>query len=593
MHIVIAALCLAVATMLLQGKCALAQEQEGSERQVAQLSRSAPEAGSGTSRKALARARRYMVSAANPHAVRAGLEMLRAGGSAVDAAIATQLVLNLVEPQSSGIGGGAFILHWHAGDKKLVTYDGREQAPAAAQPGRFLQDDGSPRRLRDAIFGGLSIGVPGLVRVMALAHDRHGKLPWAKLFEPAIRLSKRGFAVSRRLNLLLRWIGAAGFSPAARAYFFDADDSARPTGHLLRNPEFAETLQRIAEGGPNAFYSGPIAQAVVRAATTAQRHQSDMTLADLANYQPRVRTPVCVTYRRHRVCGMGPPSSGGLTVAMVLKLIEPFDLGAQPLNTQAMHLIAEAEKLAYADRARYMADDDFVPVPMGLIDARYLDVRRRLIDPKRAGPRRKPGRPPGLKRTYGHDFSQESSGTSHISIVDGEGNAVSMTTTIESAFGSRQWAAGFLLNNELTDFSFRQIDRQGRRVANAVAAGKRPRSSMAPTIVFGPDGRLQAVLGSPGGTRIILYVIKTLVGLIDWKLDAQAAAALTNFGARRSAFEVEQSLGAPMLGLRMKARGHTIRAGLMVSGTHVVVRRPDGVLEGGADPRREGIALGD
>ena len=533
-----------------------------------------------------------MVAAANPHATKAGLEMLRAGGSAVDAAIATQLVLNLVEPQSSGIGGGAFIVHWDARAKKLVTYDGRERAPAAARPERFLLADGRPRRLRDAIFGGLSIGVPGLVRVMALAHTRHGRLPWARLFEPAIALSQRGFAVSRRLNLLLRWLGAGAFSPAARNYFFDAGGSARSTGYILKNPQFAKTLLAIAKRGPDAFYAGPIAQAIVHAATTAQRHKSDMTLADMANYQPRVRAPICITYRRHRVCGMGPPSSGALTVAMVLKLIEPYNLGAQPLNTTALHLIAEAEKLAYADRARYMADGDFVPVPKGLIDTRYLDERRRLIDVDRAGPRRKPGRPPGLKRTFGRDFSQESSGTSQISIIDADGNALSMTTTIESAFGSRQWAAGFLLNNELTDFSFRPTDRQGRRVANAVAAGKRPRSSMAPTIVFGPDGKVKAVLGSPGGTRIILYVVKTLVGIIDWKLDAQAAAALTNFGARREAFEIEQSLSASMLALHMKARGHKVRARLMVSGTHIVMRR-NGWLEGGADPRREGVALGD
>jgi gamma-glutamyltranspeptidase/glutathione hydrolase len=538
-----------------------------------------------------------MVAAANPSAVAAGLEILRAGGSAVDAAVAVQLVLNLVEPQSSGLGGGAFLLHWDALKRELNSYDGRETATAAARPDRFLVH-GNPRTPADAAFGGLSVGVPGTLRLLEAAHKQHGRLPWHRLFQPAIRLAEHGFEVSPRLNLLLWWHGPQGFSPEARRYFFDETGKPHRAGHLLKNPELAQTLRTIAERGADAFHTGATADAIVAAVRNAPNHAGDITREDLAAYSVKERRPVCIVYRRHHVCGMGPPSSGGLAVGQVLRLIEPFDLGTGPgaaLNSRALHIIAEAEKLAFADRNFYVADPDFSPVPDGLLDDSYLAARRSLISGASVLSRPRPGRPPGAANgRLGADATVEGAGTSHVSIVDRDGNAVALTTTIESAFGSRLWAAGFLLNNELTDFSFHPFDSQGRALANAIAPGKRPRSSMAPTLVFDEHGRLKAVLGSPGGPRIILYVVKTLVALIDWKLDAQQAAALMNFGSRGGPFEIESDRPEGIWSaLRMRAYGHHIRADLMTSGTHVIVRRPDGMLEGGADPRREGVARGD
>jgi gamma-glutamyltranspeptidase/glutathione hydrolase len=576
---------------------------------LAQRPQLAPEAATGRSERGLARARTQMVSAANPLAVDAGLAMLREGGSAVDAAIAVQLVLNVVEPQSSGIGGGAFLLHWDAAAKELRTYDGRETAPAAARPDRFLKD-GRPLPFDEAVHSGLSIGVPGVVRLMELVHQRHGKLPWARLFEPAIKLAEQGFPVSPRLNLLLTWRGADSFDPAARRLYFDEGGAARPMGFILKNPALADALRRIASEGSPGFYTGPVAEAVVAATTGAPNHAGDLSLADLAAYKVQERAPVCFLYRRHRICGMGPPSSGGVAVAQTLMLLEPFDLGQGPaaaLNPLAMHLIAEAEKLAFADRNHYLADPDFVSVPASLLDTNYISERHKLIDPVAAMPRPKPGSPPGVQgQAFGNDMTLESVGTSHISIVDSAGNAVAMTTTIESAFGSRVLASGFLLNNQLTDFSFRPRDRDDRPIANAVEPGKRPRSSMAPTMVFDETGRLKAVLGSPGGSRIILYVVKALVALIDWELDAQSAAALVNFGSRGGPFEIEYDqatsweallrpwLSTPSLwlALRVKPFGHRIAPDLMTSGLHIVVVRDHG-LEGGADPRREGVARGD
>lgn len=575
-----------LAAAVLGGSAALGQD-----------TRAAPETGTGWYGGGLATAASRMVAAANPHAVEAGLEMLRAGGSAADAAVAVQLVLNLVEPQSSGIGGGAFILHWDATARQLATFDGRETAPSAAGADRFLVD-GQPRAVDDAVFGGLSVGVPGTLAALEAVHRRYGRLPWARLFEPAIRLAAGGFRVSPRLHLLLRWYGAESFAPAARRYFFDTTGSARPAGYLLRNPEFAATLRAIAAGGAAAFYTGPIAEAIVKSVREAPNHAGDMTAADLAGYRVREREPICVPYRAYRVCGMGPPSSGGLAVAQVLKLIEPFDIGSRrghAMSARALHLIAEAEKLAFADRDTFIGDPDFVTPPAGLLNAGYLEGRRALIDPATAMARPSAGSPPQTTgQLFGDDATIEASGTSHVSIVDDAGNVLAMTTTIEAAFGSRLWAAGFLLNNELTDFSFRPADTAGRPLANAVGPGKRPRSSMAPTIVFDAEGRPWAALGSPGGSRIILYVVKALVALIDWKLDAQAALDLMNFGSRGGPFEIEIDHGrAVWHALKVKPYGHRISADLLTSGTHVIVLRGPGRLEGGADPRREGIARGD
>ncbi|MBO0766611.1 MAG: gamma-glutamyltransferase, partial [Hyphomicrobiaceae bacterium] len=539
----------------------------------------------------------HMVVAANPLAAAAGLKILRAGGSAADAAIAVQLVLNLVEPQSSGLGGGGFALYWDAAGARLTSYDGRETAPATARPDRFLQD-GRPLELGAAIPSGASVGVPGTVRLLEAMHKAHGKLPWAQLFAPAIRLAEEGFPISPRLRHLLQWYGAQSFSPQARSTFFDRSGSARAEGALLKNPEFAATLRAIAKDGADAFYTGAIAQAIVDAVRLAPHRQGDLALSDLAGYRVKEREPVCFAYRAMRICSMGPPSSGGLAVGQVLKLIEGFDVGRGPadaLNPRALHLIAEAERLAFADRDRYVGDPDFVQVPASLLDADYLDSRRRLIDPEGVMAKVGPGKPPQIgSLAPGVDDTVEQDGTTHFSIIDRDGNIVSMTSTIEAGFGSRLWVAGFLLNNELTDFALSPVDSADRPLANAVGPAKRPRSSMAPTIVFDADGKPWAALGAPGGSHIILYVVKALVALIDWKLDAQSAVSLMNFGSRGGPFEIE--VGSPSAlwnALAMRRYGHRIRANDLESGTHVIVVRAAGRLEGGADPRREGVARGE
>ena len=576
---------------------------------VAQRGEIAPEAASGWTGRTSAVAERFMVAAANPYAVDAGVEILRAGGSAVDAAIAVQWVLGLVEPQSSGLGGGAFLLHWDAARRDITAWDGRETAPAAARPDRFVRD-GAVLPFQTAVASGLSVGVPGVVRLMEDAHRVHGRLPWPRLFDAAIRLADKGFQVSTRLNILLRLEGPSRFSPAARRYFFDPVGSARPAGATLVNPAYAATLRRIAAEGAAGFYSGPVAAAIVQAVTEVPGYPGDLTLDDLAAYRVERRVALCVGYRQRRICGMPAPSSGGLAVAQTLRLLEPLDLGQGPaaaMRPPALHLVAEAEKLAYADRDRYVADPAFAPLPQGLLDDDYLAGRRAMISPTRPMPRPAagvPARQSGL--LPGVDATEESVGTSHVSIVDADGNAVSLTTTIEGAFGSHLFAAGFLLNNQLTDFSLRPVDSEGRPIANRVEGGKRPRSTMAPTLVFDRDGKLEAVLGSPGGGRIILYVVKTIVAMVDWQLDPQQAVALPNFGSRGGAFEIELDpsfswdallrpwVSRPTLwyALAMRAYGHAVTPDFLTSGLHVVARRGDRWL-GAADPRREGVARGD
>ena len=564
---------------------------------VAAQTPAAPEARTGWRDLPLAIAHQTMIAAANPLAVEAGLEILRQGGNAADAAVTVQLVLNLVEPQSSGIGGGALALHWSAASGQLQGFDGRETAPLAARADRFLRD-GRPMAHREAVRSGLSIGVPGTLRLLERLHKAKGRLPWRTVVEPAAVLAEKGFAVSHRLHALLSRAPAASFQPAARIYFYDRLGSPRPEGFLLRNPEFAATLRRIAEGGAEAFYRGDVAARIVAAARAVPDAPGDLSEDDLARYQAAERDPICSPYRGYRICGMGPPSSGGIAIAQVLSLLEGFDLGRSPreaLTTRPMHLVAEALKLAYADRDQYVADSDFVPLPAGLLDATYLAERRRLIEAGRAMPRPQPGHPGRVGALpVGDDATEEAAGTSHFSIVDAERNVLSFTGTIEAGFGSRVWAAGFLLNNEMTDFSARPVDAAGRPIANAIAPGKRPRSSMSPTLIFDAEGKPWAALGSVGGSRIPLYVTKALIALIDWKLDAQQAAALMNFGSRGGAFELEiDHPRAIWPALVLKGMGHRILPDVLTSGTHIVVLRPDGRLEGGADPRREGIARGD
>lgn len=555
-----------------------------------------PEAPSTAQPKPLVTAKRHMVVAANPLAAEAGLAMLRKGGSAVDAAIATQMVLNVVEPQSSGLGGGTFFLTWDAASKTLSNFDGRETAPAAATPELFLDADGKALPRKAAMESGRSVGVPGVLAALMLAHVQYGKLPWAELFAPAIALARDGFAVSPRLAGLLAESDPASFAPDARAYFFDSAGKPWPTGYKLTNPALAATFEAIAKDGPAAFYDGAIAQDITTAVENDPRGAGKLTADDLAHYRAKLREPVCVTYRVYQVCGAAPPSSGAVTVGQVLALVAPFDLGTTPLATLPVHLIVEAERLAYADRDRYIADPDFVTAPLaGLLDKTYLDQRRALIDPNRARGEVTAGTPPNTRQgAYGRDATTENVGTSHISIVDDDGNAVSMTTSIEQAFGSRLMVRGFLLNNELTDFSFVPVDADGRPVANRVEPGKRPRSSMDPTMIFTDgDGRsLRFLLGSPGGPGIILFVLKAVVAMLDWHRDPQAAAALVNFGSTGGAFLIEPDPAWDGLAEAMRGLGHEVERIAFTSGLAIVAITPDG-LKGAADPRREGVALGD
>mgnify|MGYP002640609753 CR=1 FL=1 len=555
-----------------------------------------PEDSTGWQRKTLTVAKRHLVAAAHPRAVKAGLEILRAGGNAVDAAIAVQLVLNLVEPQSSGIGGGAFLLHHDGATGTLTTYDGRETAPARATPGLFLDADGKPMAFRDAVVGGRPVGVPGVVALMAKAHAAHGRLPWNRLFEPAIALARTGFVVGPRLAAMLAGPRAARLraEPTARAYFFPGGIALK-AGDVVRNPAFADTLTRIAEGGRAAFYSGAIARDIAAAVQGHAGNPGSLGEADLDAYKAVERAPVCLVYRVYRVCGMGPPSSGGQTVGQILGLLERFDLpDMSPEDALPWHLLAEASKLAFADRNRFSADADYVPVPVrGLLDRGYLAARARLFDAAEAMPvPTAAGAPPWREgRAMAPDNAEGRPGTSHISIVDGDGNAVAMTTTIEGAFGAHLMVRGFLLNNQLTDFSFRpKID--GVPVANAVAPGKRPRSSMAPTIVYDRDGGLRLVVGSPGGSQIIGYVAKTLIAVLDWNMDVQAAIDLHLVVNRNGPTDIEEHERPQALAAALAARGHEIRFRQLNSGLHVIEIR-NGMLYGGADPRREGIALGD
>ena len=553
-----------------------------------------PESESGFQPKPLVTAKRLMVVAAHPLAAEAGLAILRKGGSAVDAGIATQMVLNLVEPQSSGIGGGGYILYWDAGAKQLASIDGRETAPAAATPELFLDANGKPLPRDAAMASGLSVGVPGALAALKLAHDKHGKLPWAELFEPAIALAREGFPISPRLAKLIAEMDPQSFAPDARAYFFDAQGRPWPSGYKLANPALADTFETIAREGAKAFYAGGIAKDIAAAVQNDPRKPGKLTAQDLASYRTIEREPICAPYRAHKVCGMGPSSSGGVAVAQVLGIVEPFHLGPAPLGARAAHLIAEAERLALADRARYLADSDFVAVPVaGLLDPTYLAERRALINPDRAAASVAAGSPPNVKQgAFGNDRTRERGGTSQISIVDDQGNAFSFTTSIEYAFGSRNMVRGFLLNNQLTDFSFEPMDEEGRPVANRVEPGKRPRSAMNPTMVFGDGGVLRYVLGSPGGPLIIPFNVKTVIALIDWGLDPAQAVALVNFAGTENALLLEPGASWDPLAASLDAMGHAVRRAPMTSGEHVIAVTSDG-LEGGADPRRDGVALGD
>ena len=539
------------------------------------------------------RAEHAMIAAAHPAAAEAGARILAAGGDAIDAAIAAQMVLGLVEPQSSGIGGGGFLLYYDAERGHVTSYDGRETAAAAVDERLFMASDGTPRSWREAAVGGLPVGVPGVVRMLERAHRAHGRTPWAALFEPAAELAEQGFGISPRLARMIENNPGLVRFRSARTYFFHRDGRPKRAGETLINPAYAETMRAVARDGADALHEGRIAAEIVVAVRGDPVNPGSLALTDLAAYRAHERPPVCRDYRRHRVCSMGPPSSGGVTMLQILGLLAHFDLASlAPGSAEAVHLISEASRLAFADRDRYLADSDFVPVPVeGLLDPDYLSRRALLIDPHRATGEASAGEPPGSEDLTRTDAaSPELASTSHLSVIDSRGNAVSFTTSVERAFGSRLMAAGFLLNNQLTDFSFAPMDAHGP-VANRVQPGKRPRSSMTPTLIFDEDGSLLATVGSPGGSRIIGFVTQSVIALLDWGLDAQAALSLPRHVNRNGVTELEAGTALEEIAPVLEALGHEVRLRPLVSGLHAV-RRVDGRLEGGADPRREGVARG-
>ena len=550
-----------------------------------------PEAATGFAAKHAVHAKRFMIVAAHPIAARVGYDVLKSGGNAVDAAIATQLMLALVEPQSSGLGGGAFALVYSADKQKLSAWDGRETAPAAASPARFLTREGKPLGYRAAVGSGKSVGVPGLVALLEALHRRHGRTPWPRLFEPAIRVAEDGFEISPRLAKQIARDPLLPQSPSVRAYFFHQDGSPKRAGERLRNPQLAETLRRVALKGTDAFYHGDIARAIV-AAVRAHPSPGDMTVEDIASYRAIERFPLCTDYRTRRVCGMSPPSSGGITVALILGLLERFPMDTlRPTSLDAVHLFAEAGRLAYADRDHYIADPAFIAQPLAqLLDRNYVRGRSLQISREHSLGTAPPGKLPATS-AHAADSTPELPSTTHLSVIDAEGNAVALTSSVESAFGSRIMVRGLLLNNQLTDFAWIPRDAQGD-AANRVEGGKRPRSSMSPTIVFDAQERLRLVVGSPGGNQIINFVAKTLVGVIDWKLDIQQAISLPSFGSRNRGTEIERGTELEALAPALRERGHRVRLMDLPSGLHGIQVTDEGLV-GGADPRREGVALGD
>ena len=535
----------------------------------------------------------YMVAAANPYASEAGAEILKEGGSAVDAAIAVQAVLTLVEPESSGLAGGAFMLSWTPGGGGLDAYDGRETAPAGATPDMFMGDGGKPLGIVPAILSGRSVGAPGAVAMLALAHKEHGKLEWARLFERAIELSERGFVVSKKLAAAVARDPALAKMPVVQDYFFTKDASGNrlpvAAGATLKNPRLAETLKIVAKEGPDGFYKGAVAQQIVDQVNRAPSMPGSLSMADLAAYRARHREPICRPYREYRVCAMPPPTSGGIATLQVLGILENFDMAQiEPMSLVAVHFIAEAEKLAYADRGKFLGDPDFVSVPVdALLDATYLRKRAALIDPSMSMKLARPG-DLGDKRADGQgaNVSVAYPSTSHFAIVDADGNVVSMTTSVEAPFGSHLMAGGMILNNQLTDFSFLP-EEDGKPVANAVAPGKRPMSAMDPVIVFDKDGGFFAAVGSPGGSRIIGYVTQTLIALLDWRMDMQSAVSLPRFLDRNGPLEIEEGTALEKLAPQLMQLGHEVKPTAMNSGLHGIRVTAHG-LDGGADPRREG-----
>lgn len=549
-----------------------------------------PEAATGRTRRDLVLAPNFMAVSANPFATAAGRRMLEQGGSAADAAIAMQWVLGLVEPQSSGLGGGGFAVSYDARSGLVEAYDGRETAPADARADRFLER-GKPLPFSQAVHSGLSVGVPGMVAMLGQLHREHGRLPWATLFEPAIELAEQGFPVSPRLHALIAQNSYLKDSPSASAYFFNAAGQPHPVGYVLKNPEMAQVLRILAAKGAKVFYIGPIAKDIVDA-VHAHPAPGDLTLEDMANYRPWSGKPLCMPWQTYNLCGAPPPSSGPLAVMQMVGILGHTPLAdLSPTSALAVHYFSEAGRLAFADRDLYVADPRFEQVPASeLIDPDYLALRAGLIRSDRSMGTAVPGDPINLRDRIGKDTTAELPSTTHLVAADAQGNVISMTTSVETAFGSKIMVRGFLLNNQLTDFSLSPVDALGRPVANRVQPGKRPRSSMAPMLVL-KDGRPYLAIGSPGGSAIINYVAKTLAGVLLWNLDVQSAIDLPNYGSRNRTTEVEAGTLPEHVLDQLRAMDHQVREMDFPSGLHGIRFTPQG-LEGGVDPRREGRAEG-
>lgn len=557
----------------------------------------APEVASGTSSKTSVSAKDYMVAAANPLAAKAGYEVLKAGGSAADALVAVQVMLGLVEPQSSGLGGGAFLVYYDAKTKQVTTFDGRETAPLAATPELFQNADGSTMKFYDAVVGGRSVGTPGTVKLLESVHKRYGKQSWESLLKPAISQAQQGFIVSPRLaGSIAADAERLSRYPDTKAYFFNEDGSPLSAGQRLKNQKYADTLTTLASDGADAFYNGKIAQDIVSRVRSAAGNPGVLSARDFAAYQVKERPATCAPYHQYDVCGMGPPSSGALTVGQILGISSNFDLrGLGKDSPQSWQVIGDASRLAFADRGRYMADSDYVPMPQGLLDPSYLAERAKLITlgtalSKEQVTAGEPAWGSMQKVALADDESIELPSTSHFVIADKEGNIVSMTTTIENGFGSRLMSNGFLLNNELTDFSFAS-HKNGYPIANRLEPGKRPRSSMSPSIVMKNDAPYMAI-GSPGGSRIIGYVANTLIAHFDWDMPIQEAINLPHLVNRFGTYDLEKGTSAEQFKTPLETMGYKVNVRDLNSGIHAILLK-DNKLTGAADPRREGEVYGD
>ncbi|USD62064.1 gamma-glutamyltransferase [Vibrio sp. SCSIO 43140] len=555
----------------------------------------APEIATGFTSKPLVTAENWMVTAANPTATQAGADVLKQGGNAVDAMVAVQLMLGLVEPQSSGIGGGSFLVYWDNETKKLTTFDGRETAPSAADENLFIGKDGKPMKFYDAVVGGRSVGTPGTVKLLWDVHQKYGQLDWAKIVEPIAAKAESGFVISARLaKLIANDTKFLAKHPTTASYLLQADGSPKTQGTLLKNPEYAATLRLMAEKGSDGFYKGAVAQSIVDAVRNESKtNPGKLSLEDLTQYQVVERAAVCAPYKQYEVCGMGPPSSGALTLGQIMMLSEPFELDKLGKdNPVSWQVLADASRLAFADRGLYMADSDFYDVPTdGLLDSSYMRERSLLITPNKAFTEVSAGNPPSSNSArLAKDQAIELPSTTHFNVVDAKGNVISMTSSIENVFGSRVMASGFLLNNELTDFSF--VPKQGDKlVANRIEANKRPRSSMSPTIVMKEDKPYMAI-GSPGGSRIIGYVAQTIVAHLDWGMNIQEAIDQPRMINRFGEMDIEVNTPLEGYAQQFEKMGYKINARELNSGLHAI-RFTENGLEGAADPRREGVAIGE